>query len=115
MTKFHLFSQDSVRLETAPTGGVRKSYSIRISRILAKTKPATTAQATPEKRKSTIQNRVVSPQGKIKSPQGKIKNEQRLPLRAKPPAIACCRVCRPKTSPVLADLRCDWRLYPPRK
>ena len=24
MTKFHLFSQDSVRLETAPTGGVRK-------------------------------------------------------------------------------------------
>ena len=25
MTKFHLFSQDSVRLETAPTGGVRKS------------------------------------------------------------------------------------------
>ena len=26
MTKFHLFSQDSVRLETAPTGGVRKSY-----------------------------------------------------------------------------------------
>ena len=28
MTKFHLFSQDSVRLETAPTGGVRKSYSL---------------------------------------------------------------------------------------
>ena len=26
MTKFHLFSQDSVRLETAPTGVVRKSY-----------------------------------------------------------------------------------------
>ncbi len=26
MTKFHLFSQDSVRLETAPTGAVRKSY-----------------------------------------------------------------------------------------
>ena len=26
MTKFHLFSRDSVRLETAPTGGVRKSY-----------------------------------------------------------------------------------------
>ena len=26
MTKFHLFSQDSVRLETSPTGGVRKSY-----------------------------------------------------------------------------------------
>ena len=26
MTKFHLFSQDSVRLETAPTAGVRKSY-----------------------------------------------------------------------------------------
>ena len=26
MTKFHLFSLDSVRLETAPTGGVRKSY-----------------------------------------------------------------------------------------
>ena len=25
MTKFHLFSQDSVRLETAPTGVVRKS------------------------------------------------------------------------------------------
>ena len=29
MTKFHLFSQDSVRLETAPTGGVRKSYCYR--------------------------------------------------------------------------------------
>ena len=28
MTKFHLFSQDSVRLETAPTGAVRKSYSV---------------------------------------------------------------------------------------
>ena len=28
MTKFHLFSQDSVRLETSPTGGVRKSYWI---------------------------------------------------------------------------------------
>ena len=27
MTKFHLFSQDLVRLETAPTGGVRKSCS----------------------------------------------------------------------------------------
>ncbi len=26
MTKFHLFSRDSVRLETAPTGRVRKSY-----------------------------------------------------------------------------------------
>ena len=30
MTKFHLFSQDSVRLETAPTGGVRKSYNRKI-------------------------------------------------------------------------------------
>lgn len=28
MTKFHLFSQDLVRLETAPTGGVRKSCII---------------------------------------------------------------------------------------
>ena len=27
MTQFHLFLQDSVRLETAPTGGVRKSYN----------------------------------------------------------------------------------------
>ena len=26
MTKFHLFSRNSVRLETAPTGEVRKSY-----------------------------------------------------------------------------------------
>ena len=32
MTKFHLFSQDSVRLETAPTGGVRKSYLLYIWR-----------------------------------------------------------------------------------
>ena len=30
MTKFHLFSQDSVRLETAPTGVVRKSYLIKV-------------------------------------------------------------------------------------
>ena len=30
MTKFHLFSQDSVRLETAPTGVVRKSYLISL-------------------------------------------------------------------------------------
>ena len=30
MTKFHLFLQDSVRLETAPTGGVRKSYYLYI-------------------------------------------------------------------------------------
>ena len=30
MTKFHLFSQDSVRLETAPTGGVRKPYIYRL-------------------------------------------------------------------------------------
>ena len=30
MTKFHLFSQDSVRLETAPTGVVRKSYFIKV-------------------------------------------------------------------------------------
>ena len=30
MTKFHLFSQDSVRLETAPTGVVRKSYSVKL-------------------------------------------------------------------------------------
>ncbi len=29
MTQFHLFSQDSVRLETAPTGEVRK-FSIKI-------------------------------------------------------------------------------------
>ena len=28
MIKLHLFSQDSVRLETAPTEGVRKSYII---------------------------------------------------------------------------------------
>ena len=31
MTKFHLFSQDSVRLETAPTGEVRKSYLFNYS------------------------------------------------------------------------------------
>ena len=34
MTKFHLFSQDSVRLETAPTGGVRKSYLKYVTRGL---------------------------------------------------------------------------------
>ena len=38
MTKFHLFSQDSVRLETAPTGGVRKSY---INRTYAKLSQST--------------------------------------------------------------------------
>ena len=31
MTKFHLFSQDSVRLETAPTGGARKSSLRKLS------------------------------------------------------------------------------------
>ncbi len=34
MTKFHLFSQDSVRLETAPTGAVRKSYASENSHII---------------------------------------------------------------------------------
>ena len=30
MAKSHLFSRDSVRLETAPTGGVRQSYPYEI-------------------------------------------------------------------------------------
>ena len=33
MTKFHLFSQDSVRLETAPTGEVRKSRAFQFSEL----------------------------------------------------------------------------------
>ena len=36
MTEFCLFSQDSVRLETTPTNGIRKSYIYKVCAVGAK-------------------------------------------------------------------------------